>query len=112
MSEGETNSPAKIYSTFKAFGLYNSEAIRIIAGYFNESLVAATPHFSTFALLRLDGDTYESTIQALEVRSYIQLIPCKDHLCDASELDHFCDACELDNMKLELGSSQAKMRCQ
>jgi hypothetical protein len=40
---------------------------RVIAGYFNESLLAAKPQFSRFALLRLDGDTYESTIQALEV---------------------------------------------
>jgi hypothetical protein len=83
LAEGEINSPGKIVDTFKTFGLYDPEAIRfgllcgrldgdvcacrILAGYFNESLAAATPEFSRFALLRLDGDTYESTIQALEV---------------------------------------------
>lgn len=56
-------------ATFDRFHLNHPAGVRVLEGYFNETLpgAAASGAFTQFAVLRLDGDTYESTIQALEV---------------------------------------------
>ncbi|KAJ3293769.1 hypothetical protein HK104_004204 [Borealophlyctis nickersoniae] len=41
--------------------------IQYIEGYFNESLVEALPLFTAFSVVRLDGNTYESTWDAINI---------------------------------------------
>ena len=69
LSSHEQNSPELLKRQFELFGLWSASQIRILPGYFNESLSLANSRgmFDKFALLRLDGDTYESTIEALDV---------------------------------------------
>ena len=54
---------AQVQSNFAAYGLLDSQ-VQFVKGWFKDTLskVAA----ERFALIRLDGDMYESTIQALE----------------------------------------------
>jgi hypothetical protein len=56
-------SEAQVRENFTKYGLLDDQVV-FIRGYFSETL----PHLAaqTFALLRLDGDMYESTIVALE----------------------------------------------
>lgn len=61
-------SAARVYTDAVHFGL-NPDNIRVVEGYFNESLpalVSSIPNFS-LSVLRLDGDTYFSTMDALKV---------------------------------------------
>jgi hypothetical protein len=39
--------------------------VRFLEGFFNESLPRALPGFTAFAILRLDGDLYQSTLESL-----------------------------------------------
>ena len=55
-------------STFKLFQLWDPDQVHILDGYFNETLSAANSGaFNRFSILRLDGDTYESTIEGLRI---------------------------------------------
>lgn len=71
LSMDEHNSARQVLASFKELGLYEDRAaIRILQGYFNETLPEPRKQevFAKrkFCLIRLDGDTYESTIQGLE----------------------------------------------
>ena len=69
LSAHEQNSPDKVVSTFKLFQLWDPDKVHILDGYFNETLPAANESgaFNQFSILRLDGDTYESTIEGLRI---------------------------------------------
>lgn len=54
----------EVTENFKKYGLWRPECIRILRGWFRDSLPTAP--VEKLALLRLDGDMYESTIVALE----------------------------------------------
>ncbi len=56
-------SEAEVKANFARYGLLD-ERVRIIAGWFKDTLPSAP--IEQIALLRLDGDLYESTIQALD----------------------------------------------
>jgi len=61
-------SAARVYTDAVHFGL-RTDSIKVVEGYFNESLpalVASAPNFA-LSVLRLDGDTYFSTMDALKV---------------------------------------------
>lgn len=60
--------PATVRESFRHFNLVDDRNIHILEGYFNESLprAAARKDFTQFAVIRLDGDTYESTMDALQ----------------------------------------------
>ena len=61
-------SAARVYADAVHFGM-RTDSIKVVEGYFNESLpalVASVPNFS-LSVLRLDGDTYFSTMDALKV---------------------------------------------
>lgn len=69
LSEGEENSADKVLQSFKTLGLLKDpSAVKVLSGYFNETLAEHQQDFTRrkFSLIRLDGDTYESTIQCLE----------------------------------------------
>ena len=72
LSAGESNSVADVISSFRAAGLYDRapSTIRFLEGYFNETLGTSKAQGAfaarKLAMIRLDGDTYESTIQALD----------------------------------------------
>ena len=62
------NSVERVMRDGTAMGLDRSR-LRYVVGYFNESLptlLAAEPDLK-FAVIRLDGDTYQSTLEAIEV---------------------------------------------
>jgi hypothetical protein len=69
LSAHEHNSPALLKHQFELSGLWDPARVAVLEGYFNESLprASAAAAFTQFAVLRLDGDTYESTFEALEV---------------------------------------------
>ena len=74
LSAGESNSVSDVIASFKAAGLYRDpSAVQFLEGYFNETLgsPAAQRSFSArkLSMIRLDGDTYESTIQVAPVLS-------------------------------------------
>jgi O-methyltransferase len=48
---------------FERYGLFDPERVRFLVGWFKDTLPTAP--MSDLAILRLDGDRYESTIQAL-----------------------------------------------
>ncbi|MBV8370712.1 MAG: TylF/MycF family methyltransferase [Candidatus Eremiobacteraeota bacterium] len=52
-----------VQANFEALGLFD-ESVRFVEGWFSETLT--TIDADAFALLRLDGDLYESTLQTLE----------------------------------------------
>jgi O-methyltransferase len=56
-------SVAAVKANFKRYGLLD-DRVRFLAGWFKDTLHAAP--IDRIALMRLDGDLYESTIQALE----------------------------------------------
>lgn len=56
-------SEAAVRSNFKRYGLLD-DRVRFLAGWFRDTLAVAP--IDSIALLRLDGDLYESTIQALD----------------------------------------------
>jgi O-methyltransferase len=56
-------SETTVKANFKRYGLLD-DRVRFLAGWFKDTLPAAP--IDRIALLRLDGDLYESTIQALE----------------------------------------------
>lgn len=56
-------SEAAVKVNFKRYGLLD-DRVRFLAGWFKDTL--RVPPIDCLALLRLDGDLYESTIQALE----------------------------------------------
>ena len=84
LSAGESNSVADVVVSFRAAGLYDRapSAIQLLEGYFNDTL--GTPKAQSafaarkLAIIRLDGDTYESTIQALDAL-YHHLSPGGPH---------------------------------
>jgi O-methyltransferase len=53
----------QVKANFEAFGLLDSQ-VNFVEGWFKDTLPNLVD--STFALIRLDGDLYESTIQALD----------------------------------------------
>ncbi|HEY8267377.1 MAG TPA: TylF/MycF/NovP-related O-methyltransferase [Xanthobacteraceae bacterium] len=53
----------QVQSNFAAYGLLD-EQVRFVKGWFRDTL--STIPAERFALIRLDGDLYESTIQALD----------------------------------------------
>ena len=60
------NSLERVRAAFDSFGVL-SDAVTFLPGWFNETLPAArAAAFTHFAVAHLDGDTYESTWQALE----------------------------------------------
>ena len=64
-----SNSYQRVRQSAIALGLDVQERVRFEVGYFNETLpalVAREPNIS-FSILRLDGDTYSSTKEALQV---------------------------------------------
>ena len=54
-----------VKSNFARFGLLDEQVV-FLQGWFNETLPTA-PGLNAIAVLRLDGDTFESTIDALNV---------------------------------------------
>lgn len=63
----ENNSAEAVIQSFQRFNLYDEDRVRVLVGYFNETLAAEAKSFSSgFALIHLDGDTYESTITSLQ----------------------------------------------
>jgi len=56
-----TVSPEDVKTSFKRFGLWGDN-IQIVQGWFNETLHKIT---GTFSIVRLDGDLYQSTWEAL-----------------------------------------------
>ena len=57
------------YATVLGFSYESGGPLHFVPGYFNESLprlMASNPHLR-FSILRLDGDTYFSTMEALDV---------------------------------------------
>lgn len=59
----KNNSLEEVKSYLRSLNLTN---IEIIEGWFHETLPTVVKNFKELALIRLDGDTYESTIQCLE----------------------------------------------
>ncbi len=59
------NSMERVQKTFEAFGVL-TDSVVWLKGWFKDSLPPARASFTSFAVARLDGDTYESTWQALE----------------------------------------------
>lgn len=59
------NSLERVQATFSDFGVLTDSVIWL-KGWFKDTLPPARANFTSFAVARLDGDTYESTIQALE----------------------------------------------
>jgi hypothetical protein len=60
------NSAQRVRETFAAMGVL-SDAVVFLEGWFKDTLPAARRStFGRFAMIRLDGDTYESTWQALD----------------------------------------------
>ncbi|KAL6072239.1 Macrocin O-methyltransferase [Balamuthia mandrillaris] len=53
----------EVLENFKAFGLYHPERLHFCKGYFVDSLPHCHP--SKIAVLRMDGDMYESTMDQL-----------------------------------------------
>lgn len=79
----------EVINNFKKYDLLDAN-IKIVKGYFKDTLQPLADDVEKFALLRLDGDYYESTIQALEalypklevggiviIDDYKVLIPCQ-----------------------------------
>jgi len=60
------NSIDEVESYLNRLGLNENNNIKLIKGWFCDVLPELKKTNPTFALVRLDGDTYESTIQALE----------------------------------------------
>ena len=60
------NSLEEVEGYLIRLGLYENKNIQLIKGWFCDVLPELKKTNPTFALVRLDGDTYESTIQALE----------------------------------------------
>ena len=63
----QDNSQARVAASFQKLGLLNSESIVWLEGWFKDTLPQARKEgiLSKIAVMRLDGDTYESTWQAL-----------------------------------------------
>ena len=59
------NSVERVRDTFERFGVL-SDSVVWLKGWFKDTLPPARASFTRFAVARLDGDTYESTWQALE----------------------------------------------
>jgi hypothetical protein len=67
------NSMERVQETFKRFGVLTN-AIVWLPGWFKDTLPKAKTIFTSFAVARLDGDTYESTWQALEnIYDYVSI---------------------------------------
>ena len=54
----------EVQSNFEKFGLLDSR-VKFVKGYFNVSLRDPSVQKRIFSLIRLDGDTYESTLDVL-----------------------------------------------
>ena len=65
------NSIEEVYGYLERLGLLRNNNVRLIKGWFCDALPLLVNSTPSFALVRLDGDTYESTIQCLE-----NLEPC------------------------------------
>jgi len=65
------NSLEEVKGYISRMGLDEGNNIQLIKGWFSEALPDLVRNGAEFALVRIDGDTYESTIQALE-----NLEPC------------------------------------
>jgi hypothetical protein len=59
------NSMERVQRTFERFGVL-TDSVVWLSGWFKDSLPPARANFTRFAVARLDGDTYESTWQALD----------------------------------------------
>jgi O-methyltransferase len=59
------NSEDRVKATFSRFGVL-SDSVHWLKGWFKDTLPPARSAFTSLAVMRLDGDTYESTWQALE----------------------------------------------
>jgi O-methyltransferase len=64
-------SEAEVRANFQRYGLLDDQ-VRFLPGWFNDTLHDAP--IDRIAVLRLDGDLYESTIQALD-ELYARLSP-------------------------------------
>jgi O-methyltransferase len=58
------NSKELVQATFQSFGVLSNSVIWL-KGWFKDTLPASKELFTTFSVIRLDGDTYESTWQPL-----------------------------------------------
>lgn len=54
----------QVQANFARYGLLD-DRVRFVQGWFRDTLPTAAPEIGTIAVLRLDGDLYESTIDAL-----------------------------------------------
>ncbi len=93
------NSAQRVRDSFAALGVL-SDAVVFLEGWFKDTLPAARRStFGRFAVIRLDGDTYESTWQALNslydllspggfviVDDYTSWIGCRRAVTDFREL--------------------------
>jgi len=59
------NSEAKVWDSFSKFGFSDPKVVRLLTGYFEHTLPRFAGRHSLFAVVRLDGDTYASTLQSL-----------------------------------------------
>jgi Macrocin-O-methyltransferase (TylF) len=68
-------SSREVIENFRKYGLLPFNGLHVLEGWFKDTLRAALADYSRgLALLRLDGDMYESTIQALEA-AYDRVTP-------------------------------------
>ena len=58
-------SAEQVIENFERFGLMDERRVRLVKGYFQESLPAQLPADLKLSVLRLDGDMYESTVDTL-----------------------------------------------
>jgi len=66
--KGEWKAPrAEFEYNLKALGAWDAARMRIVDGWFNDSIPLAMGNISAIALLRLDGDLYQSTRDVLEL---------------------------------------------
>ncbi|MFA6285815.1 MAG: TylF/MycF/NovP-related O-methyltransferase [Opitutaceae bacterium] len=62
----KNNSQEDVIGYLDRLSLNSENRIKIIKGWFSDVLPTLSPQKTNFALVRVDGDTYESTIQCLE----------------------------------------------
>jgi len=94
-------SQAEVEASFQRFGLLDNR-VKFLKGWFKDTLPTAP--VSRLAILRMDGDYYESTMDILNalyhklspggfliVDDYDLLPPCKQAVQDFRERNHICD---------------------
>merc|ERR1711862_705882 len=59
------NSLERVQNSFRKFGFFDDAKVKWIKGYFNESLPRTKHLWTSFAVVRLDGDTYQSVMDGL-----------------------------------------------